>query len=411
MTRPRHELALALGKYGYGAIDHLRTEQQAGDWFEARLLGRRALIVRGRAGVKTFYDPQLVTRKGSLPAPIRLLLFGPGAIHALDGGAHRERKKMFLSIVAGDGPARLAAELDGRFGEALADWQRRGEVGLFDELASLYGQAALAWAGIEISDESANRLSRELALIVDGFGIRGTNYPRAVLARVRAHRWAKAMVDRVRRGDETTPSGSALDVIARSTLTPTEAATELLNVVRPTVAVAYFGAFAAHALARHPSSRQRLAQGDHDELRAFEHEVRRYYPFVPLLAGRLRRDLQWDRGELRPRDWIILDVQGTNRDPDNWADPDEFRPERFLDQSGHVIEPDAWEYVPHGGGHVESGHRCPGESLAAAILEVTLERLSRVDLDVETLEVPTLRIPSRPPHRMPVRVRGTWNLH
>jgi fatty-acid peroxygenase len=183
------------------------------------------------------------------------------------------------------------------------------------------------------------------------------------------------------------------------------AATELLNIVRPTVAVAYFGAYAAQALAGNPSWRDRLADGDPDALRAFEHEIRRWYPFAPLLTGRLRRTYEAAGVRLRRRSWMVLDILGTNRDPRLWDRPDEFDPSRFLPR-----EPTGYDYVPQGGGDPAHGHRCPGEPLAASILTVTLQRLARLEyvLSEPSRTVPLDRIPSLPPDRLTLtEIRST----
>src|SRR4051794_3870785 len=72
----RPEIGVSLVRHGYDAVTTLRRKAGGADWFQARMLGRRALVVRGQEGVRTFYDPHLVTRKGAIPAPLRLLLFG-----------------------------------------------------------------------------------------------------------------------------------------------------------------------------------------------------------------------------------------------------------------------------------------------------------------------------------------------
>jgi fatty-acid peroxygenase len=175
---------------------------------------------------------------------------------------------------------------------------------------------------------------------------------------------------------------------------------ELLNILRPTVAVAYFGAFSAHALERHPQWRQRLAEGEPSALRAFAHEVRRCYPFAPLLTGRLLKDYAWNDRVFRRRDFMVLDVVGTNQDPGHWVEPTTFDPGRFVGR-----EPNAYEYVPQGGGDPAHGHRCPGEPLAVGILEATVRELARTDFELasESRSVPLRRIPSLPPRGVELR--------
>src|SRR4051812_40502025 len=63
---------------------------EPGEWAEARMLGRPALVVRGREGVRTFYDASLVTRRGGS---------GAGAVVAVwpRRGARAERGRASAS--------------------------------------------------------------------------------------------------------------------------------------------------------------------------------------------------------------------------------------------------------------------------------------------------------------------------
>ena len=128
--------------------------------------------------------------------------------------------------------------------------------------------------------------------------------------------------------------------------------------------------------------------------------MRRCCLFVPLLTGRLVRDYAWNDRLFRRGSFMVLDVIGTNQDPNHWPDPLAFEPARFLDR-----EPNAYEYVPHGGGDPAQGHRCPGEPLAVGILEVTARELARTDyaLASESRSVPLRRVPSLPPRGVELR--------
>lgn len=167
----------------------------------------------------------------------------------------------------------------------------------------------------------------------------------------------------------------------------------LLNVVRPTTAVAWFVAFAAHALHRWPDNRKRLQADDAAFAAAFVHEVRRFYPFAPFTGGRAAADLTW-RGETVPAGGLVLlDLYGQNHDPQLWGDPYTFRPERFLERP---VERD--ELIPQGGGDPSTGHRCPGEGVTIALLEAPSVRLARLEYDVppQDLTIPLRRVPTRP---------------
>jgi fatty-acid peroxygenase len=367
--------------------------------FETRLLARRAVCMSGRDAVSLFYDGDRIVQSRMVPWPIRTTLFGAGAVHFLEGEEHRHRKAMFLSLVTPDAVAALAAATDRRWGAAADRWTNADRTVLFDEAVQVLGSAVFAWAGIPQERVDARRRARDLVTIVDGFGSLGLRHLRARLARIRSDRWARRLIADVRSGRLHPPKGSALEVISHHReldgrpLEEQVAATELLNVVRPTVAVAYFVAFSAHALHNHPEWRPRLASGDDEALEAFAHEVRRYYPFAPALGAKARREFTWHGHRFTPGRLVMLDIFGTNRDEAEWPGAERFDPYRFIGQ-----EPDPVVYVPHGDGDFATSHRCAGQGVTTELLKTTLRHLTRLRYDVppQDLRIPLSRMPTRP---------------
>jgi fatty-acid peroxygenase len=370
-----------------------------GHAFETRLLGRRALVVGGEDGARLFYDQTLIRRRDAVPAALSDLLFGRGAVHGLDGDEHQARKDMFLRILRPEQVDRLAATAAARLDTAVADWSRRREVALFDELVQVYGHSVLDWAGTGCDGEQASAVSRDLAAIVDGFGGAGAAYPRAWAARRRVDRWARDVFRQVDDGRLVPPPGSAVDVIAGSGLDRAVAAVELGNVVRPTVAVAWLGAFVALALIQHPEHGATLVHGTDEQRIHFVDEVRRLYPFVPVLAGRLERDLSWRDHHMRADEALVLDVRGTNLDACAWSQPAGFVPERY-----HTHPANEFQLVPQGGGRAETGHRCPGEPVTVALLAETARRLAALSFTVRSTHYDPSRIPTRPDDGVRMRV-------
>jgi hypothetical protein len=132
------------------------------------------------------------------------------------------------------------------------------------------------------------------------------------------------------------------------------AAVELLSLLRPPVAIAFFVSFTALALHEHPQWRDRVgSHGNAADREAFVHELRRLYPFVPALAAKARTSFEWNGFRLRRGQRIVLDVLGTDHHPERWPDPGSFDPERFL-----RTPPSAFDFVPQGGGEPVQGHRC-----------------------------------------------------
>jgi fatty-acid peroxygenase len=194
-----------------------------------------------------------------------------------------------------------------------------------------------------------------------------------------------------------------VDVVSRhrdaggELLEPRVAAVEVLNVVRPTVAVCWFVAFAAHALHTWPASREQLRGGDAAFATAFAHEVRRFYPFAPFIGGRAPREVEWDGVRVPAGSMVLLDLWGQNHDPELWGDPYAFRPDRFL-VDGAVRRIGPFELVPQGAGDPRTGHRCPGEDVTVALLTALAVRLAALEytLPAQDLSISLRRIPARP---------------
>jgi fatty-acid peroxygenase len=386
-------------RQGYDAVAREREVRRGGDDFEARLLGRRAVVVRSREGARTFYDDSVVRRRDAVPMPLAALLFGPGAVHALDQPQHRVRKGMFLELLAPAGLVSLTAAVDVALREQVGSWPGH-RVNVHDELVRAYGRGVLAWAGVRLSPAEADARSRQLAAIVDGFGFAGVAYARAWQARLAADRWARRLVQDVRAGDVSAPDRSVIGELAGSGLDARTAGVELLNVLRPTVAVAWLGAFATLRFADWPDCRARLADPEDGRYRlAFAQEVRRTTPFAPVLAARVHHRAEVSGLVLQPGDRVVLDVIGIDHDPARWPDPGRFDPHRMLEAL-----PGPFDLVPQGGGDPATGHRCPGESVALSLLDATLRVLALVDYTADSGYVDRTRIPTLPGDGLLVRV-------
>lgn len=173
------------------------------------------------------------------------------------------------------------------------------------------------------------------------------------------------------------------------------AAVELLNVIRPIVAVSVYLTFAALALHQYPECRTPLLSPDPRSRTWFALEVRRFYPFFPSLVARVRENFTWNSFHFKKGARALLDMYGINHDPAVWQDPMAFRPERFREQT---ITP--FNFLPQGGGDVASGHRCPGEEIAMALIERTAELLAskiswtvpEQDLTIDYTRLPVLPV-------------------
>jgi fatty-acid peroxygenase len=396
---PDSTIALARDPYRFisRTCDRLDT-----DVFETHLLLQRAICMRGKEAAELICDLTRFVRHGASPRRISNTLVGRGGVHGLDGEAHRHRKAMFLAVTAPERVSRLASITAARLREHARGWESRGRVTLYDELRVVLTRSVCAWAGVPLDEREVQQRTTELTALFDQAGSIGPAHWRARLARTQAERWCGEIIEQVRSSRLQPAEDTALHTIAwhherdGTLLDAHTAAVELLNVLRPTVAVSVFLVFAAMALDEHPGARERLVQDD-AYLDAFVQEVRRFYPFFPSIPARVKDDFEW-HGYHFPRGVrVILDLYGTNHDRRLWDAPDTFRPERFLDRVAG-----AYALVPQGPGDQRMNHRCPGEGITGELMKVALRFLCtgiRYHVPLQDLGLDWRRLPALPRSR------------
>jgi fatty-acid peroxygenase len=366
-----------------------------GPVFVATFRGEDMICVSGAEAAELFYDPERFTRRGATPARIRRSLFGAGGVQGLEGEPHARRKAMFLSVLSPRSVARLADTADEHWDAAAERWAGVGRVVFYEEAKEVLCRAACAWAGVPLGEPEVGVRTAQFAAMFEGAGALGSRHRASRLGRARGNRWASGVVERIRSGAIMPPDTSAAAVVARhedadGPLPARVAAVELLNVLRPIVAVAVAIAHTAHALHTNPAWRERIARGG-DALE-FVQEVRRLYPFFPTLVARARRAFEWKGHAFRRGARVMLDLYGTNRDPRVWDRPEEFDPERFARGCP------AFGFIPQGGGDAARTHRCPGDAVAIELMRRAARFLTtRVaytvpdqDLRIDTSSPPAL---------------------
>ncbi|MEH0984323.1 cytochrome P450 [Micromonospora sp. CPCC 205556] len=393
------ESSLSFLREGYRFIS-ARCERYDSDIFSTRLLLQPTICLRGRAAAVLFYDPERFQREGAMPRRGRRTLTGRGGVQGLDGSAHAHRKAMLMSIMTPSAVRQLGQLFADEWRARLPIWERLGPVVLYDEVGRLLTRAVCAWAGVPLAEGAVARRTDTLHAMIDAPAALGPRHWRGLLGRRRGERWIADVVRRVRAGTLPAPEGSALHVIAahrdeRGRLLPRRvAAVEVLNVLRPTVAVDRFVVFAALALHDHPAWRERV-RADEKATECFVQEVRRYYPFFPVAAARVRRSFDW-QGHHFPRGRrVLLDLYGTNHHPELWPEPERFRPERF---TGWRDDP--YGFVPQGAGPHLGGHRCAGEWLTIELMKQAVTLLTtgmRYEVPPQNLAVRLSRMPTLPP--------------
>ncbi|WP_024510175.1 cytochrome P450 [Bradyrhizobium sp. ARR65] len=376
--------SLALVSEGYNFITN-RCRKFNSDIFSTRLLGRAFYCIRGADAAAMFYEQGRFTRQGGLPNSVLHLLQDEGSVAVLDADAHHHRKAMMMSLMSA-GRLQEIAELAS---SGLRDHARHlighGAVVMHGELRKVLCAAACRWAGIDLNESDLADLTVDIGAMIDNAGSVGPSNWIARVERHGAERLLRGIVEDVRAGRARPAEGTALHAISvhrdldGELLSPEVAAVELLNILRPTVAIARFMTFALLALREHPKARQRLGSDD-TYLEAFVQEVRRFYPFFPFVAGKARTQFDWRGCHFHEGDLFLLDLYGTCHDDASWDEPMAFRPERFIKWPG-----DPFTMIPQGGGDHFVNHRCAGEWLTINVMKAMLRTLAR-DIDLETPE-------------------------
>lgn len=396
---------LALLRNPYGFVPE-RARALGRDAFATRLFLRRSVCLTGPEAAELFYDAEHFSRVGAAPLPVQLTLFGRHGLQGLDGAAHRERKHLLRGLMGPSYSDDLAGRVAHAWYEAARGWAGRDRIALYPELQRVLARAACDWVGVPLPDEDVARRTRQIVSQFNDPAAPGPRFARAFTLRRAANHWVRGLVDDVRSGRLDPAEGTALAQIARHRasgghlLPRKDAGVELLNVIRPTVAISVYLTLVAQALRDHPEWRQRLR--DEPELTVpFVEEVRRFYPFFPTVVARARHALSHDGVAIEEGKRTVLDLYGTNRDARAWADPESFRPERFVD-----AEPGPYEFVPQGGGDPAVTHRCPGELVTTKVMAVGVDFLVR-QLDFTWAEpgerLRTDRAPALPEHGLLLR--------
>jgi fatty-acid peroxygenase len=383
--------------HGYNFIHHT-CETRGTKIFAMELLAEDIICFSGAAAAELFYDAQKFERRDALPRRVRKTLVGDGGVQTLDGAAHGRRKEMFMSIASPERVQQLTALVAKYWALESKRWDVMPSVPLHARAREVLCRAACAWTGVPLPEEEVALRADDLYAMVDAFGAIGCRHRRGRRARKRIEAWMADVIGQYRNGIGIR-SQSAMHMIAMhrdadgQLLDRHVAAVELINIVRPIVAIATFVTFSALALHDYPHCAERLRTGDAEYMDCFIQEVRRFYPFAPFVGARVRDDFTWD-GYVFPRGaLVLLDIYGTNHDASRWHLPGKFDPRRFFRWDG-----DPFDYIPHGGGSHLSGHRCAGEALTADILKVTLQHLTQKvaytvpdqDLSVDLTRIPTL---------------------
>ena len=244
-----HTLALLADPYRFISR---HCSSLGSDAFEARLLAAPTICLSGPEAAELFYDGHHFQRVGAAPEPLKATLFGKGAVQGLDDEPHRRRKSLFIPLRSPDRLSALEHQVRRHWEAAIDAWSSRGRFPFYGALHPVLTRAACEWVGIPLPEADVGKRSIQLRRLFDAAAAFPVGHLAARGARWQAERWLAQWISDCRQREAAPPGSLAALVMEHRDgegrlLTPRIAAVELLNMLRPTVAVSVSITFVARS--------------------------------------------------------------------------------------------------------------------------------------------------------------------
>jgi cytochrome P450 len=383
-----------------------RCRERYGDVFTIRLGPQRnAVVVAEPAAARAVIsgDPS-VFRAGDANGILRPVV-GAHSLLTLDGPEHMTHRRILLPAFGGD-HARAFGQSVAEIAERRVSTWRQGEVVALQAEMEAISLEAILRVVFGASDERVDRI-RELIpdmmrrsaspfTILPYFRYElGGLTPYARLMRVLSELDDLFMAALRERRVAGGGGADALSLLAAATgedgepLSDREIRDELLTLIMAGYETTTSAlAWSFERLMRSPAVlEQLLKELDHDGdeyLDAVVRESLRIRPVVPVVARKLSEEVELGDRRIPAGSVLLVSVYLLHRDPILYEDPEEFRPERFLEG-----EHEGGVWIPFGGGV----RRCLGASFAQVEMKVVLRTvLGRVRLEaVDPADEPVAR--------------------
>jgi len=366
---------------GYNLLRQLREDVDA-PVVKAEFLTEDITAIYGEEAARKFYKPENFTREGAMPKPVLKTLFGEDGVQTLDGKEHHHRKNYFMDLMTPDRMEDYRKILDRNLTTELD--KQHGEFELFDLANRVLFNSICEWSGINVDKydlKTLDKLAHNQISMISGAVTSPTDHIKGITDRNNSEKWAQDLIKEAREHPVAEEENRALYTFANATgldgeLLPIDvAAVELLNIIRPTVALTVWMALMGHALFAKQDVYDKL-KADFDNLQdPFIQEMRRYYPFFPMLPAIAVRDVEINGYQIPKDSWVVLDLYGTNHDERTIASPKQFDIERYIGKAKDISYEEEYEMIAQGGGKFREMHRCAGEWITLHSMRVFSDHL------------------------------------
>ncbi|AYW45036.1 cytochrome P450 [Tetragenococcus koreensis] len=390
---------------GYEVLSELRKEVDA-PVVKASLLNQEIIAVYGQNAAKKFYDAENFKRDKAMPTPILKTLQGEGGVQTLDGKEHYKRKSVFMDLMTPDRMEDYRKILEETLTQELD--AQTGQFELYHLTKNVLFKAICKWAGVnlgEYSPEEIDELADTQVNMFEGTVNSVSQHIEGLEGRKKAEKWAQELLEEARKNPVPGKENVPLYAFAEATDVDGErlplniAAVDFLNIIRPTVAITVWVALMGHALFG-PNNVYKELKQNFDHLQdSFIQELRRYYPFFPMVPAISIRDVEIDGYLIPEGSWVVLDLFGTNHDGRSIKDPESFEIDRYVGRTKQISYDEEYEMIAQGGGDFRAMHRCAGEWITLHTLRVFSNQLvNGYDFSIpkQDWEVPMNKFPTFP---------------
>ncbi|HYM45276.1 MAG TPA: cytochrome P450 [Solirubrobacteraceae bacterium] len=356
--------------------------------------GMKLVMISDPEAVKTLFTaPAEVAPSAAGSSPVASVM-GPSSVIVLTGPEHMRQRKLLLPPFHGERMREYEDVIVEATRRDMASWPLGRPMRLHERTRAITLEVILrAVFGVEaermgdLRAAIAGLLAPMHPLRVVLFALRRPSLERPTGAIGRALDRLDAVIYgelALRRGQEDLAERRdilSLLMQARDeqgeSMTDTELRDELVTLLlagHETTATSV--AWAVERLVRHPEKLGRLVaevdaegqDGGDAYMRAVVDETLRVRPVVPMVVRMLMEDLRVGEYELPAGTRVFPSIYLTNRNPRVYEAPEEFRPERFLEEA-----PDTFAWIPFGGGI----RRCIGASFAMLEMKLMLRTMLR----------------------------------
>jgi cytochrome P450 family 135 len=369
-----------------------RCRRRYGPIFTLRLGPKHnvTMIADPRLAKEVMAGDPAVFRAGDTNGLFRPVV-GSNSILLLDGDAHMRQRKILLPGFGASHGAQFVDQVREITEARLSGWKAGQRLRLQDEMEAISFASIMRVVFGDHSEDSHAELRRLIPEMMDRCDSPFTLMPwfRRELAGGSPFARLMKVVDEVdgilyetiaeRRADPMTQlRDDTLSLLIRaehedgSPLTEQEIRDEVLTMVMAGYETTTSGgAWALERLLRSPDKLERLTaeieSGDDDAyLDAVVKETLRVRPVVPVVARHLAEAIELDGYVIPAGSTVMVSIYLVHNDPETYPEPDEFRPERFLDGT-----PEGAAWIPFGGGV----RRCIGARFAELEMKVVLTQV------------------------------------